>query len=81
MNALPREHDKNEGSPPLKWCRKAWVTHQLDNMSSYEIWGGWQKMEELWLEVPGKEMCEERNEEIMKYATMEEVINIQGSKD
>jgi len=31
--------------------------------------------------VSGKEMCEERKEEIMKYATMEKEINIQGLGD
>ena len=54
-----------------------WNQH---NMSSYEIWGGWRTLEELWLEVPRKEMCEERKKEIIKYATMEEAINIQGLK-
>jgi len=38
-------------------------------------------LEEPSLEVPGKEMCEERKEEIMKYETMKKVINIQGLKD
>jgi len=39
------------------------------------------KLKELRLKVHGKEMCEERKEEIRKYATMEGAINIQGLKD
>jgi len=33
------------------------------------------------LEVPRKKMCEERKEEIIKYATMEKAINIQELED
>ena len=54
-----------------------WNQH---NMSSYGIWGGWQ----IGGTITGsssKEMCEERKEEIMKYATMEKVFNIRGLKD
>jgi len=50
-------------------CHTSWNQH---NMSSYGIWGGWQQLEELWLEVPRNVMCEERNEESIDYATMKE---------
>jgi len=37
-------------------------------------------IEELLLEDPGNEMCDERKEEIMEYATMVQDINIRKTK-
>ena len=54
-----------------------WNQH---NMSSYVIWGGWQQLEEFWLEIPGNEMCKERKEEIVEYETMVKEINIRKTK-
>lgn len=61
----------------MSYKLSTWNQH---NIYSYVIWGGWQKLEEFCLEIPGNEMCKERKEEIVEYATMEKEIKIRKTK-
>ena len=63
----------------MKGFKKAWVTHCLDEINiicphmEYELVV---KIRGTKTRSSKKEMCEERKEEIMKYATMKKEINI-----
>ena len=72
------KHDRRKKEYPLiKGCRKAWFTlYEINIICPHIKYEVVDYNQGTLVEAPGNEMCEERKEEIMRYTTMVNAINI-----